>query len=89
MFRRFFRRQKPPVFQGIYIDGNLYSRSGSDVAVRKGMTGGIEVCQPDHVAPNGVGVLQIAYAIALIEGLISMGAASPAYSQRSSGIGLN
>jgi hypothetical protein len=88
MLRRFFRRQKPPAFQGIYIDGNLYSRSGSDVAVRKGMAGGIEVCQPDHVAPNGVSVQQIAYALAMIEGAIAISSV-PQFSRQSSGIGLN
>lgn len=67
-----FRRQKPPIFQGIYIDGNLYSRSGSDIAVRYSCAGKAEICEAGHVAPNGVTIAQIAYAIALIEGMITV-----------------
>ena len=62
------------------ISGNYYTRQGIDIAVLRYETRKFEVCQPDHVAPNGLTIQQIAYAIAIIDGLINIAAAMPASS---------
>ncbi|MGA1296949.1 MAG: hypothetical protein ACO3X1_16705 [Burkholderiaceae bacterium] len=86
--RRLFRRplKRGPDAQWIYISGNLYMRQGSDLVMILPGSSSFQTLEPDHIAPNGVAVKQIAYAIALIEGALAVGSIPP---QRSSGIGLN
>jgi hypothetical protein len=77
----FFRKnKKPPQANWIMISGNCYTRQGIDIAVLRYKTQKFETCQPDHVAPNGLTIQQIAYAIAIIDGLINIAAAMPASS---------
>jgi hypothetical protein len=73
--RRFFSKPQRPSLNGyrsICISGNVYARIGSDLTAMEYGTQTLQVCGPDYVAPNGVPVKQIAYAIALIEGFISI-----------------
>jgi hypothetical protein len=60
--------------QFININGNNYFRRGSDIIVLApgDRAGDGKVCEAGHVAPNGVTIAQIAYAIALIEGMIAV-----------------
>lgn len=76
--------------QFININGNTYFRRGSDVIrLEPGdQAGDGKICEADHVAPNGVTIAQIAYAIALIEGMIAV-THNPYGSQMRSGLGLN
>jgi hypothetical protein len=75
--RRFFRPRMPrkrSSLQFIGINGNTYFRRQSDIIrLEPGdVAGDGKVCDADHVAPNGVSIAQIAYAIALIEGRIAV-----------------
>jgi hypothetical protein len=102
MLPRLFRRhlKKGPDVQWLYISGTLYMREGSNVVMipadqlREGVwighggSSSFETCSPDHIAPNGVSVQQIAYALAMIEGAISI-SSTPQCSRQSSGIGWN
>ncbi len=97
LFRRLAGKQEAPAtpqdFQGIYIDGNLYSRYGADIRMTTRDSDEVTIIsEPGHTAPNGVSIQQIAYAIAMIEGFISIGSSGEArnpFSPESSGIGLN
>jgi hypothetical protein len=82
MFNFFRKNKKPPQANWIMIviGGNCYTRQGIDIAVLHYGTQKFEVCKPDHVAPNGLTIQQIAYAIAIIDGLINITAAVPASS---------
>jgi hypothetical protein len=94
MFNLFNSRmpRKRSSFQFISINGNTYFRRGSDVIrLEPGdQAGDGKICEADHVAPNGVTIEQIAYAIALIEGMIAV-THNPYGDSRSmrSGLGLN
>ena len=85
----FLRRRKsnPPVCQAIYINGIMYRRDGESivafVADRRG------IVPTNHVAPNGVPIKQIAYALALIEGAIAIGDTPSPRQEPSFRIGLN
>ena len=46
------------------------------------------VCPLNYVASNGVTIAQIAYALAIVEGMITIGCVSR-FGQPGSGIGLN
>lgn len=63
-------RQQATVTKGIaiYIDGNVYRRSGSGISV---VTPGNvhNIVDRNHVAPNGVTITKIAYCLALADGL--------------------
>lgn len=76
--------------QFININGNNYYRAGSDIIVLApgDRLGDGKVCEAEHVAPNGVSIAQIAYAIALIEGMIAV-THNPYGSNMRSGLGLN
>jgi hypothetical protein len=82
---QFLKRIKPAPPEGcaIYVQGNLYMRQGSDLVCLSPGGDTSQVCGPDHIAPNGVAVQQIAYAIALIEGMVTIGAVA------STGVGMN
>lgn len=88
MLRHLFRRRlkRGPDAQWIYISGNLYMRQGSDLVMIPAGSSSFQKLEPDHVAPNGVAVKQIAYAIAMIEGAFAV---RDLPVPRSSGIGLN
>ena len=90
MLRRLFRRhlKKGPDMQWLYISGTLYMREGSNVAMIPAGSSSFETCSPEHIAPNGVSVQQIAYALAMTEGAISI-SSTPQCSRQSSGIGWN
>jgi hypothetical protein len=73
----FFRPRMPrkrSSLQFISINGNAYFRHQSDIIrLEPGdVAGDGKVCDADHVAPNGVTIAQIAYAVALIEGMIAV-----------------
>ena len=90
MLPRLFRRRlkKGPDVQWLYISGTLYMREGSNVVMIPAGSSSFETCSPEHIAPNGVPVQQIAYALAMIEGAISINS-TPQCSRQSSGIGWN
>jgi hypothetical protein len=58
----------------IRINGNTYLRHQSDIIrLEPGdVAADGKVCDADHIAPNGVTIAQIAYAIALVEGRIAV-----------------
>lgn len=72
-FGLFLTRKKPPQATWIYINGDIYMRQLTDIVVlyHKGPRI-FRICKPDHVASNGVAVQQIAYAIAIVDNLISV-----------------
>ncbi len=64
-----------PNFEGsasICIQGNVYMRHGEDIFFLSRHSGCVGVCGIHHVAPNGVAIKQLAYALALIEGAIQI-----------------
>ena len=66
--------RKRSSLQFISINGNTYFRRQSDIIrLEPGDAAGDgKVCDAEHVAPNGVTIEQIAYAIALVEGRIAV-----------------
>jgi hypothetical protein len=88
MFNLFNRQPQPlPECACIYINGTVYTRRGVDIAMTQ-RDGSPMTCPYDYVTPNGVTIRQIAYALAIIEGMITVEAGS-VFSRQSSGIGLN
>lgn len=67
--RSFFRRQ-PPIIRSVYIDGTLYFFESGELCMISG--GKRSVCEPEHIASNGVKTCQIIYALGLIENYISI-----------------
>lgn len=81
--------RKRSSLQFISINGTVYFRRQSDIIrLEPGdRAGDGKICEADHVAPNGVTIAQIAYAIALIEGMIAV--THNPYGSMRSGLGLN
>lgn len=89
MFNFFRRKYRGKNYKLLLICDNLYFVQGSDIVVVAGASVDAQVCGFDHVAPNGVGIKQIAYALALIDGAIAITDSPISTSVVSSRIGLN
>ena len=74
MFNFFHKDKKTAPIDGtwIYINGNVYSRQGLEIAVLRNGASELEVCKADHTASNGLTIQQIAYAIAIIDRLVAV-----------------
>lgn len=62
-----------PRYCSVHIEGTSYLIADGEIAMLRYGASELVSCRPDHIAPNGVPIGQIAYALAIIEGTISLG----------------